>query len=183
MQAAPPHPPPPPPPLPLTPTHNCSYIILWLARGAWDLNFYLGHDAPMTVETKGQWASLPGVLCVALMPHHQGSTSPIYLILFGPPTRAPLFMHYVKHFRLLSLFLFLHYLSPTPFLPHHPPSPIFLSLTPPSSSHPFFIFFFFLLSGPSPCFHPFRPVWTGASECVNLSEISPFLCVCVCVCS
>lgn len=80
----------------------------------------------------------PAGLCVALTPHHQGFTSPIYLILFSPPTHAPLFMHYVKKkkkLRLLSL-VFPHYLSPTPFLL---PSNLSLLLLPPP---PFLLYFF-----------------------------------------
>lgn len=102
------------------------------------------------------------------MPHHQGFTSPIYLILFGPPTCAPLFMHYVKKFETAFSFFPPHYLSPTPFLPPPPPS-ISPSPPPPLLSN---FFFSSLFPGPSPCFHPFRPVRTGV--CVNLSEISLF---------
>lgn len=116
------------------------------------------------------------------MPHHQGFTSPIYLILFGPPTRAPLFMHYVKNLRLLSLF-FAHYLSPTPFLPAClpapplPPSHLALSSPPP----PLLFNFFFPPS--SLALHPafthlalLELVCVRACECVcvNLSEISLF---------
>lgn len=110
-------------------------------------------------KTKGQWASLPSRLCAALMPHHQGFTSPIYLILFGPPTRAPLFMHYVKKMRLLSLFFPPPSLSISHPLPAHPP--IYLPLTP--LPPPLLTNFFSssLLPGPSPCFHPFRPARTG----------------------
>lgn len=124
----------------------------------------------------------PAGLCVALTPHHQGFTSPIYLILFSPPTHAPLFMHYVKKKKNWDCFL-LSFL--TIYLP--PPScslPIFRSF----SSLPlpsFYIFFPSLLSlsfssGPSPCFHLFCPLWTGVCTracvcvCVNLSEISLF---------
>lgn len=101
------------------------------------------------------------------MPHHQGFTSPIYLILFGPPTCAPLFMHYVKKFETAFSFF--------------PPLTIYLpppSCPPPHLSLPhlplrfFLIFFSSLFPGPSPCFHPFRPVRTGV--CVNLSEIGLF---------
>lgn len=102
------------------------------------------------------------------MPHHQGFTYPIYLILFGPPTRAPLFMHYVKKLRLLSLF-FPHYLSPTPFLPA--PPQIFLSLTSPSP--PFTFFFPLTLLWPFTLLSPIssRLNWC---VCVNFSEIGLF---------
>lgn len=114
----------------------------------------------------------PAGLCVALTPHHQGFTSPIYLILFSPPTHAPLFMHYVKKkkkLRLLSL-VFPHYLSPTPFLL---PSNLSLLLLPPP---PFLLYFFPSLlslsfsSGPSPCFHLFCPLWTGVCTRVCVCE-------------
>lgn len=72
-----------------------------------------------------------------------------------------------KKLRLLSLF-FPHYLSPTPFLPA--PPHIFLSLTSPSP--PFNLFPLSLFSGPSPCCHPFRPVWTGV--CVWIFPRSVF---------
>ena len=91
---------------------------------------------------------------VLLMPHHQGFTSSIYLILFGPPTHAPLFMHYVKQFETAST----PQLSITPFFLL---SFIYLSL------NLLLIFSPFLSPGPSPCFYPFHPVKA---------------CVCVCVC-
>lgn len=114
----------------------------------------------------------PAGLCVALTPHHQGFTSPIYLILFSPPTHAPLFMHYVKKKKNWDCFL-LSFL--TIYLP--PPScslPIFRSF----SSLPlpsFYIFFPSLLSlsfssGPSPCFHLFCPLWTGVCTRVCVCE-------------
>lgn len=121
----------------------------------------------------------PAGLCVALTPHHQGFTSPIYLILFSPPTHAPLFMHYVKKKKNWDCFL-LSFL--TIYLP--PPScslPIFRSFS--SLPLPSFYIFFPLSSlsfssGPSPCFHLFCPLWTGVCTrvcvCVNLSEISLF---------
>lgn len=123
----------------------------------------------------------PAGLCVALTPHHQGFTSPIYLILFSPPTHAPLFMHYVKKkkkLRLLSL-VFPHYLSPTPFLL---PSNLLLLLLPPP---PFLLYFFpslSLLSSLSLSPLALHPAFTYSAHselvcvrvCVNLSEISLF---------
>lgn len=90
----------------------------------------------------------PAGLCVALTPHHQGSTSPIYLILFSPPTHAPLFMHYVKKkkkietaFSCLSSLSISHPL-PAPFQSFAP--------SPPSPSLPFIFFSpLSLLSSPS----------------------------------
>lgn len=99
----------------------------------------------MTGKTKGQWASLPSRLCVLLMPHHQGFTSPIYLILFGPPTCAPLFMHYVKKFETAFSF-FPPSLSISHPLPAPPPS---ISPSPPP---PLLSNFFFPLS--SLALHP-----------------------------
>lgn len=115
----------------------------------------------------------PAGLCVALTPHHQGFTSPIYLILFSPPTHAPLFMHYVKKkkkietaFSCLSSLSISHPL-PAPFQSFAP--------SPPSPSLPFIFFPLSLSSpllslsfssGPSPCFHLFCPLWTGVCTCV-----------------
>lgn len=74
---------------------------------------------------------------------------------------------------LLSLF-FPHYLSPTPFLPAclpaclpplPPPLPIFSLPCLPLPS--FIIFSPSLFPGPSPCFHPFRPLGrAGVHVCV-----------------
>lgn len=110
----------------------------------------------------------PAGFVLHLMPHHQGFTSPIYLILFGPPTHAPLFMHYVKKCETaFSFFSFLHYLSPTPFLP--PSLTIFLSPPPP------LLLIFFPLSSLAlhPAFTQFA-LFELVCVCVNLSEISPF---------
>lgn len=102
----------------------------------------------------------PAGFVLHLMPHHQGFTSPIYLILFGPPTHAPLFMHYVKKCETaFSFFSFLHYLSPTPFLP--PSLTIFLSPPPP------LLLIFFPLS--SLALHP------------AFTQFALFELVCVCV--
>lgn len=119
----------------------------------------------------------PAGLCVALTPHHQGFTSPIYLILFSPPTHAPLFMHYVKKKKNWDCFL-LSFL--TIYLP--PPScslPIFRSF----SSLPlpsFYIFFPFSLSPlslfllwPFTLLSPILPTLNWC-VCANLSEISLF---------
>lgn len=114
----------------------------------------------------------PAGLCVALTPHHQGFTSPIYLILFSPPTHAPLFMHYVKKkkkietaFSCLSSLSISHPL-PAPFqsFAPSPPSPslpfIFFSLSPLSL---FLLWPFTLLS----------PILPTLNWCV-------YACVCVC---
>lgn len=121
----------------------------------------------------------PAGLCVALTPHHQGFTSPIYLILFGPPTHAPLFMHYVKKkkkietaFSCLSSLSISHPL-PAPFQSFAP--------SPPSPSLPF-IFFFLSLSSLSLSPLALHPAFTYSAHselvcihvCVNLSEISLF---------
>lgn len=121
----------------------------------------------------------PAGLCVALTPHHQGFTSPIYLILFSPPTHAPLFMHYVKKKKNWDCFL-LSFL--TIYLP--PPScslPIFRSF----SSLPLPSFYiFFPLSSLSLSPLALHPAFTYSAHselvcvrvcvCVNLSEISLF---------
>lgn len=122
----------------------------------------------------------PAGLCVALTPHHQGFTSPIYLILFSPPTHAPLFMHYVKKkkkietaFSCLSSLSISHPL-PAPFQSFAP--------SPPSPSLPFI--FFFPLSSLSLSPLALHPAFTYSAHselvcvrvcvCVNLSEISLF---------
>lgn len=122
-------------------------------------NFYLGHGAPTTEgKTKGQWASLPSGLCAALMPHHQGFTSPY---LFDPVWSSywcPLVHELCKKKRKeknWDRFPFFHpptphYLSPTLFLP--PQSILPPSLPPSPTSTP---------PGPSPGFHPSRPATTG----------------------
>lgn len=97
---------------------------------------------------------------VLLMPHHQGFTSSIYLILFGPPTHAPLFMHYVKNLKLLTpppthtltIYYSLLPTSPNLSLPHLPPNSLLI------------FFFPFLSPGPSPCFYPFHPVKVCVAE-------------------
>lgn len=123
----------------------------------------------------------PAGLCVALTPHHQGFTSPIYLILFGPPTHAPLFMHYVKKKKKNWDCFLLSFL--TIYLP--PPScslPIFRSFS--SLPLPSFYIFFPLsrllsLSLSPVALHP-AFTYSAHSElvcvrvCVNLSEISLF---------
>lgn len=111
----------------------------------------------------------PAGFVLHLMPHHQGFTSPIYLIWFGPPTRALLFMHYVKKCEAAFSFFSCTIYLPPPSCP--PPNNRSLSLSPPP---PLLLIFFPLFSGRSPSFHPVRPVWTGVCVCENLSEISLF---------
>lgn len=114
----------------------------------------------MTRKTKGQWASLPSRLCFLLMPHHQGFASPI---LFDPVWSSylcPLFMHYVKKLRLLSLFF-----PPVTIYCPPPSTPIYLSLTSPSP--PFYFF------------SSLYPVLYPAFTHFTLLEL---VCVCVWIC-